>query len=207
MKRKRDMHFIPAFDTGWAFGIAILGIYTMIVGIPLTIAVESIIIRQILFNTEKLWSAFGVAVGINLVSGVIGLWLVFPYYMNRVDALSMALIGKPTEYYAIDPRVWRYLIGEIIIGNLILSILIEGILLTLIFRVRPSLVKIWLTAIGINFFSYLGLVLILAPFYTSRPSTSIPGTMIIAGMYCWCVYVLFEWVWGTDKLRDRENEI
>lgn len=66
------MYVVPAFDTGWAFEIAILGIYTPIVGIPLTIAVESIIIRQIFFKAGKLWPAVGVAVGIDLVSGVIG---------------------------------------------------------------------------------------------------------------------------------------
>ena len=49
---------------------------------------------------------------------------------------------------------------------MLLSIVVEGLLLTLIFRTKLPITRIWLTSVGINLFSYLGIVLIFKPYYS-----------------------------------------
>jgi hypothetical protein len=46
------------------------------------------------------------------------------------------------------------------LGTLLLSIAIEGVILTLFFRGKFSLTTIWLTAVGINIISYFGFFLL-----------------------------------------------
>jgi hypothetical protein len=126
---------------------------------PFTIIIETIVIYGMIIEYE-FWPALGISTVVNLVSGMIGYLVMPPYFGHFPDILNIALTGSPTSYYYIDQMAQKYLYFGIITVTFLLSVLIEGLLLTWYLKSMTDLSRIWLTSTVANLISYIGMLLI-----------------------------------------------
>ena len=149
------MNAIPVPDFGWAAFATMVGSAALLYGIPVTILVETYIIKA--FLSLSFQRSLLDAILMNVASGALGavaLSLEGPRYQDPAFLESFG-----ASYYESTPEAIRYLLLSLMGTHCLISIIVEGLVLSLMESKSPRSV-IWLVSLFSNMISYLGLFVI-----------------------------------------------
>ena len=153
------MNFKPLFDMGWAPLAAMFGIWVLILAAPLTILGETLVIWRFLppRNEYSFKRSVKISIIMNVISGILGFLFgsIIPTGIIRAGHLTGEFYGA--TYYEATPEAVVALYADMMIGFCIISIIVEGIVLSWLASKSPKR-SVWLIAVTSNLASYLGLL-------------------------------------------------
>ena len=149
---------LPFLDMGWAPLTIFGGLSVLAIAAPITILIEAYLIFRLIqplgeysFKQSILFSVI-----MNIASGVLG------YLVMAIFFGPSVMVGDflGADYYSSTPLAVGALIFGMMIGFCWVSILVEGVLLSLMAPRSPKS-SVWLVVILGNLVSYLGLFILL----------------------------------------------
>ena len=149
------MDFVPVLDVGWAYGVFVGGVRTLLVLMPLTILGEAGLLRWLLPSGRPLRDASLM----NLISGLVGLGglaLVGPSFFTIGEFFTRRTGG---DYYAAPATAQVGFLSGTMLVFWALSVVIEGLVLMVWVRRRPVR-RVWLASVAANVGSYVVILLL-----------------------------------------------
>ena len=150
------MDFVPVLDVGWAYGVFVGGVRTLLVLMPLTVLGEAGVLRWLLPSGRPLRDAFLM----NLVSGLVGLGglvLVGPSFFTFGEFFTGRTGG---DYYVAPATAQVPFLSSVMLVSWALSVAIEGLVLMVLVREHPVR-RVWPASVAANLGSYAVILLIL----------------------------------------------
>ncbi len=137
----------------WQVLIAMFGIYALAILVPLSILVETVVLRLLLPRARSFWRSLGCSLLMNLISGLLGIACIY-YGMPWLFELNERTGGSD---YGPSLEAEQALVPSIVL-YFALSVVIEGIILMLLEKGQYHPRRIWLVCLIANILSYIALL-------------------------------------------------
>ena len=145
------MYASPLPDFGWGVLVLMGSLYGLAILVPLSVLLEALVYMN--FLRREPWTAIGVSLLVNLISGVIGIFVI-----NIVGRAIIGRVSGGTSYYdsggisSVALQVLWFVLWMV-------TVVIEGGLLRWI-APKFSADRIWGVALLANLVSYMPLILL-----------------------------------------------